>query len=61
VAFPDSVETAITAIYVFAHEAVGRTAASAIIDNTTPAQHILALLSFTIVNLTILNNNCEYL
>ncbi len=38
VTFPDSVPTAITAIYVFAHEAVGRIATSAIIDNTTPAQ-----------------------
>jgi hypothetical protein len=38
VSFPDSTQTAITAIYVFAHEAVGRIAASAIVDNTTPAQ-----------------------
>jgi hypothetical protein len=38
VAFPERPEDAVEAIYVFAHEAVGALAASAVNDNTTPSE-----------------------
>lgn len=38
VAFPDTPQQAIEAVYVFAHEAIGAVAGQAVVDNVTPAE-----------------------